>query len=110
MIGSKMAYIPIELRKLIYERDGHMCQYCGKVGTLIRRYGKPYVVENPNNVNMDNGRGFYNGADVISFEIDHIVPVSYGGKTTPDNLKLACHKCNAHKGYKLPGELWPAIG
>ena len=98
-----MAYVSIELRKLIYERDNYTCQYCGKKGTLIRRYGKPYVVENPNNVNMNNEYGFYNGSDVISFEIDHIIPVCYGGKTTPDNLKLSCHKCNASKGYKLLG-------
>lgn len=103
-------YISIELRKQIYERDNFTCQYCGKVGTLIRRYGKPCVVENPNNVNMNTDCRSYNGLDVISFEIDHIVPVCYGGTSTLDNLKLACHKCNASKGYKLPGALWPAIG
>lgn len=33
-----------------------------------------------------------------NLEIDHIVPISRGGKTTYDNLQTLCHKCNVEKG------------
>ncbi len=31
-------------------------------------------------------------------EVDHIVPESRGGSTTPDNLVASCHDCNQAKG------------
>lgn len=31
-------------------------------------------------------------------EVDHIIPKSRGGSTTPDNLVSACHDCNHAKG------------
>lgn len=31
-------------------------------------------------------------------EIDHIIPISKGGKSTMDNLQTLCHKCNKAKG------------
>lgn len=34
-------------------------------------------------------------------EIDHIVPESLGGPTTPENLWLACSMCNDHKGSRI---------
>ena len=33
--------------------------------------------------------------------IDHIVPVSKGGKTVPSNLQVLCSKCNGNKSNKL---------
>ena len=30
-------------------------------------------------------------------EIDHIYPISKGGKTTFDNLQTLCHRCNMQK-------------
>lgn len=32
------------------------------------------------------------------FEVEHIIPVAHGGQTTPDNLALACRRCNLLKG------------
>ena len=37
----------------------------------------------------------------LSFQIDHIVPMSRGGKTTLDNLQLLTRKENAKKSDKL---------
>jgi len=34
------------------------------------------------------------------FDIDHILPVSLGGKSTLENLALACGECNGHKHTK----------
>ena len=33
-----------------------------------------------------------------NLEIDHIVPISKGGKSTPNNLQTLCHRCNVEKG------------
>lgn len=36
-----------------------------------------------------------------SLEIDHIKPISKGGKTEPDNLQTLCHDCNVRKGNNI---------
>lgn len=33
-----------------------------------------------------------------NLEIDHIIPISKGGKSTYDNLQTLCHNCNYNKG------------
>lgn len=57
------------LRRKIAERDGYRCQCCGKY--------------------MPDG---------VGLQIDHIVPVSKGGKTVPSNLQVLCSRCNGQKG------------
>lgn len=61
-------------RRNIYLRDNYTCQYCGKI---------PAREE---------------------LTIDHIIPRSRGGKTTWENVVLACIRCNTKKGSKLPHE------
>lgn len=34
------------------------------------------------------------------FSIDHIIPISRGGKSVPSNLVLSCRSCNAKKGNR----------
>lgn len=36
-----------------------------------------------------------------NLEIDHIVPISKGGKSTYDNLQTLCHSCNMEKGTDI---------
>ena len=60
-----------ELRKKIMIRDNYTCQYCGKY--------------------MPDGVGLH---------IDHIIPISKGGKTVPSNLQVLCSKCNGSKSNK----------
>ena len=36
----------------------------------------------------------------IWFQVDHIIPMNAGGKTTLDNLQILCRKCNGRKGDK----------
>lgn len=36
--------------------------------------------------------------------IDHIIPVSKGGKSSFENCVAACKNCNSKKGSKLPSE------
>lgn len=52
----------------------------------------------------DNGRCGYCGAALGQREatIDHIIPKSQGGKTTWENVVLACQKCNSKKDNKTP--------
>lgn len=37
-----------------------------------------------------------------NFEIDHITPLSQGGKNVRSNLTLSCETCNRTKGDKAP--------
>lgn len=43
------------------------------------------------------------------YHVDHVIPLSRGGSNGPDNLVIACPKCNRSKHDKLPSE-WTAGG
>ncbi len=62
------------LRTKIFIRDHYRCQYCGLRGSPTE------------------------------LSIDHILPRSRGGRTSPDNLCVACKPCNSRKGDRLPAE------
>ena len=68
---SQRALMTPDLRRRIAERDNYTCQICGKY--------------------MPDGVGLH---------IDHIVPVSKGGKTVPSNLQVPCSKCNGSKSNR----------
>ncbi|WP_082764056.1 HNH endonuclease signature motif containing protein [Frondihabitans sp. PAMC 28766] len=34
-------------------------------------------------------------------QLDHIIPVAYGGATTVDNLQVLCGPCNRRKGASV---------
>ncbi len=63
------------LRWRILERDRFRCSACGVDAT------------------SSNG---------VRIDVDHIVPVSKGGKTTPANLRTLCSDCNNGKGNLIP--------
>ena len=64
---EKRKPIPPKLRHEIFVRDGYRCRECGK-----------------NN-------------HETSLEIDHIFPLSQGGRTIEDNLQVLCTECNRAK-------------
>ena len=61
-----------KLRYSILKRDGFHCQICGR-----------------------------GAEDGVKLHVDHIIPVSKGGKTVPENLRTLCEDCNLGKGDEL---------
>lgn len=41
----------------------------------------------------------------VMFDIDHIKPVSKGGRNTKDNLRILCHDCNNNKANKFKDQI-----
>lgn len=39
----------------------------------------------------------------VTFEVDHVIPRSAGGRSQFDNLCLSCPTCNRHKASRLSG-------
>lgn len=74
----------IDLKQL-FKRDGGLCSICGKEC----RWDDSEV--------MDDGT-FIAFKDYPS--IDHIVPLSKGGKHEWSNVQLACRSCNSKKGAR----------
>ena len=68
-------YIPRSIMLQVVRRDGHVCQIC--------------------RVNVPE--------DEIQF--DHIIPLSKGGPTTVQNLRVLCRACNQEKSDSLKGHL-----
>jgi 5-methylcytosine-specific restriction endonuclease McrA len=66
-------YIPVSLRRLVYERANGLCEYC----LLPERFS------------------------FALHQIDHITAEKHGGGTVADNLALSCILCNKYKGSDL---------
>jgi 5-methylcytosine-specific restriction endonuclease McrA len=67
-------------RRALLARNGAVCAYCGKeLGT-----GLPFS----------------------RATLDHVVPISRGGRNGLENLILACKLCQRAKGDSLPSEGW----
>jgi 5-methylcytosine-specific restriction endonuclease McrA len=62
-------------RKNIYFRDRSRCQYCGR------------------------------RAATKDLNLDHVIPLSRGGRSTWENVVCCCIECNARKGNRLPAEV-----
>ncbi|MEM6500649.1 MAG: HNH endonuclease [Cyanobacteria bacterium P01_C01_bin.89] len=58
-----------EIRQLVRDRAKYLCEYCHSLEE----------------------------ASAARFEIDHIQPRSRGGSDAPDNLALACQRCNGYR-------------
>lgn len=39
--------------------------------------------------------------DEVGLHIDHIIPISNGGKTVEQNLQVLCDKCNLKKSNRV---------
>jgi HNH endonuclease len=65
-------YIPVALKQLVFERAKGLCEYCRSQARFA----------------------------IDPLVIDHIQPVSRGGKTIAENLALSCQTCNNYKYTK----------
>lgn len=68
-------YIPVHLRRTIFKRDGGRCQFKAQDGRIC---GSTYDIE-----------------------IDHVIPVSHGGKNEPENLRCLCRAHNQWKADRV---------
>lgn len=66
-------------RRNVFYRDRNRCQYCGRV--LPQR----------------------------QLNLDHVVPLSRGGRTSWDNIVTACVPCNSRKGNRTPAQAGMAL-
>ena len=66
-------------RRLVWQRAGRRCEYCH-----LHQDHEPFFL----------------------VHIEHIVAAQHGGGDGLDNLALACHHCNHHKGTNLSGIDW----
>lgn len=66
------AKVTSSLRYDVIQRDGGRCRLCGR-----------------------------SAADGVTLEVDHIVPISKGGKTAYANLQTLCKDCNRGKSAKM---------
>ncbi|MFZ1936957.1 MAG: HNH endonuclease signature motif containing protein [Thermoguttaceae bacterium] len=67
-----MSDIPAHLQRLVAQRAGGRCEYCG-----LSQEGQE-----------------------ARFHIDHVVPVVRGGATIEENLALACVSCSLRKAAR----------
>ena len=71
-------YIPTELRIFVAERADYLCEYC-------------LIHENDT---------------FIGCQVDHIISLKHGGRTTAENLAYACAFCNRNKGSDIGSIIW----
>lgn len=71
-IELERAKMSSSLRYDVLKRDGFRCQICGSTAQ-----------------------------DGVKLHVDHIIPVSKGGRTTLDNLRTLCDRCNLGKSDKI---------
>jgi hypothetical protein len=72
--AGQRALMTTRLRNAIKARDNYTCQHCA-----ISLAAEPHLL----------------------LEVDHMIPVSKGGLSTPDNLQTLCWRCNRTKAAKL---------
>ncbi len=70
-------------RRLVLERDSYTCIYCG-LQPGGRQRGRILTKQD--------------------FTVDHILPISRGGRNSWSNTACACPRCNQHKGNRTPHE------
>lgn len=72
---------------------------------LIRSVYKSRVPFSKRNILIrDGSRCVYCGERNGKMTIDHIIPLSRGGRSDFENCVTACHQCNQRKGNRTPSE------
>jgi len=86
---------PYEMKRALVSRDGHHCRFCSI--PLIR----PEIRKELNRLYPDAARWTsprasdqHRGLQVLWLQYDHVIVHSRGGKTSMDNIVVACAACN----------------
>ena len=72
--AGQRALMNSKLRNSIKTRDNHTCRFCS-----VSLAAEPHLL----------------------LEVDHVIAVSKGGLSTPDNLQTLCWRCNRTKSNKV---------
>ena len=87
--GSVIMKIPLVIRLI-------------KIVRMVYKNRVPYSKKNV--MIRDEYRCMYCGAKAKKLTIDHVIPMSRGGKTNFENCVAACRPCNNYKGSRKPSE------
>jgi hypothetical protein len=79
--GVTRDVIPRPFARVVMERDDYRCVYCGAQSTVQQEGSRKSILS-----------------------IDHIIPVTRGGKTAIPNLACCCKLCNGEKNDRTPEE------
>lgn len=78
------------MRNDILERDNWECQSCG-------------VKVHDRNIGGNDKRYLWD--DEFKAHLDHVIPISKGGDSTPENIQVLCRTCNLSKKAKTDYEI-----
>lgn len=90
--------IAMHVRNAVLERDGYRCRYCGLpvVHADIRKIAHSLYPDavpwNPHDPKLKHA-----GFQALWLQFDHVEPHSHGGKSTVENVVIACALCNFGK-------------
>jgi len=91
-----------------YEFDVHTVSHsfpCPSVVRINYYVHRPYQEPALNKKNILKRDGFicqYCGKNSQPMTIDHVIPKSFGGRESWENLVCACEKCNTKKANRTP--------
>jgi len=73
-----------------------------RLSQFVKQPVKEFAFTRKNIIKRDRGRCQYCGREDPNLTIDHVIPLSRGGKHTWTNVVAACHRCNSIKGDRTP--------
>ncbi|MGD9487287.1 MAG: HNH endonuclease [Calditrichaceae bacterium] len=73
-----------------------------RLNHYVRKPYKRIVMNRKNILRRDHNTCQYCGKNSQPMTIDHVIPKSYQGDDTWENLVCACLKCNTKKGNRTP--------
>lgn len=94
----------VPMKREIFKRDGWHCLYCGILVMSAEAFKALKAFELPALRWGDTNKDQHLGATLIWGVLDHVVPLSAGGRTNPENLVTSCWLCNGAKWNATLGE------
>lgn len=106
-----MSYIARERAAVLEEygtlvHDGVQMPAVVRLGRPVARHAQRVKFSRANVLARDRWRCQYCGQRLPGDELtyDHVIPRSQGGRTTWENIAMACVDCNRRKGNRTPAQ------